>query len=68
MGLYSHDVIQHNVCGVNRCAAVVVLQNGIVTIRDIKKEHTTVYMYQTLLDAGDDVGENEYKVSLSSYV
>ena len=48
---------------------MVVLQNGIVTLRDIKiKEHPTVKVLQTLLDAGDDVGENEYKVSLSSYM
>ena len=48
---------------------MVVLQNGIVTLRIVKiKEQPTVEVYQTLLDAGDDVGENERKVSLNSYM
>ena len=48
---------------------MVVLQNGIVTLHWVKeKEHPDVDVLQALLDAGDDLGEDDMKVSLSSYM
>ena len=48
---------------------MVVLQNGIVTLHWVKeKEHPTVEVWQALLDVGDDLGENDAKVSLSNYM
>ena len=44
---------------------MVVLQNGVVTLRQVKvKERPTVRVVETLLDAGDDVREDDFKVSL----
>ena len=48
---------------------MVVLQNGIVTLHWFKeKEHPDVEVCQALLDAGDDLGEHDEKVSLSNYM
>ena len=33
-----------------------------------EKERPTVDVWQALLDAGDDLGEDDFKVSLSSYM